>query len=84
MFAEMRKAVGIPKEIDILDHIHSLPSPEQDEAFGHIQAIERKAMAAQVPQPGLVTLMEYLDRSGIKKGICTRNFECVLPTSDER
>ena len=71
----MRSAVGIPKHIDILDYIYSLPGQKQDEAFAKIQDIERQAMAKQVPQPGLVALMEYLDRKGIKKAICTRNFE---------
>ena len=32
-------------------------------------------MEEQVPQAGLVSLLEYLDRKGIKKGICTRNFD---------
>lgn len=75
MFSEMRAAVDIPKELDILDHIHSLPDQQQAEAFAKIQSIERDAMAKQVPQAGLVSLMEYLDSKGIKKGICTRNFE---------
>lgn len=35
-------------------------------------------MASQKPQPGLVQLMDYLDGRGVPKGICTRNFECVL------
>lgn len=75
MFGEMRSAVGIPKSVDILDHIHSLSEPEQSEAFAKVQAIERQAMEKQVPQAGLVTLMEFLDRWGVRKGICTRNFE---------
>lgn len=79
MFQEMRQAVNIPADRDILDYVHSLAEREQTEAFAAIQAIERRAMAAQVPQPGLVTLMEYLDRKGIKKAICTRNFN--LPVS---
>lgn len=31
-------------------------------------------MAKQIPQAGMVTLLEHLDVNGIKKGICTRNF----------
>lgn len=77
MFGEMRDAVGIPKSIDILDYIHDLPEKEQQDAFAKIQKIERNAMSKQVPQAGLVSLMEYLDENNIKKGICTRNFECV-------
>lgn len=75
MFSEMRTAVGIPEHIDILDYIHSLPDKQQAEAFAKVQDIERRGMAQQVPQAGLVPLMEYLDGKQIKKGICTRNFE---------
>ena len=75
MFIEMRNAVQIPKDIDILDYIHSLPDKQQAEAFAKIEEIERRAMAEQVPQPGLVELMEYLDAKGVGKAICTRNFE---------
>lgn len=75
MFGEMRAALDIDKGTDILDHIYSLSPEEQEAAHGKIQAIERKAMAEQVPQAGLVTLMEFLDKHGVKKAICTRNFE---------
>ncbi|KAK4897112.1 hypothetical protein LTR27_005005 [Elasticomyces elasticus] len=78
MFTQMRQAVGITKDVDILDHIHSLSASEQENAFAKIQAIEREAMAAQVPQAGLVTLMEYLDERGVQKGICTRNFDAPV------
>ncbi|KAI0536962.1 HAD-like protein [Xylaria digitata] len=76
MFAQMRAVLGIPKSIDILTHISSLPTiPEQEEAMEAIRAIEREAMASQVAQPGLGTLMTYLQDQGIRKAICTRNFE---------
>lgn len=39
-----------------------------------IRDIERTAMANQIAQPGLVTLMTYLETRNIPKGICTRNF----------
>ncbi|KAI0445299.1 HAD-like protein [Xylaria telfairii] len=76
MFTEMRNVLGIPKSIDILTHIASLPTAaERDEAMGAIQAIERAAMASQEAQPGLSTLMTYLQEQGVRKAICTRNFE---------
>lgn len=89
MFAEMRSALGIEKPTDILDHIYSLPEGEQEKAQEKIRDIERTAMKSQQPQAGLVELMEYLDSRGIKKGICTRNFDApvthllttFLPTS---
>ncbi|KAL2175827.1 HAD-like domain-containing protein [Thermothelomyces heterothallicus CBS 202.75] len=76
MFAEMRSALGIPKSRDILEHIYSLPTEEeQHRAMELIRDIERRAMLHQVAQPGLTELMAYLDSRGIRKGICTRNFE---------
>ncbi|KAK5108696.1 hypothetical protein LTR62_008101 [Meristemomyces frigidus] len=75
MFGQMRSAVSIPKDEDILDYIHSLPDAEQKAAFEKIEAIEHEAMGKQVPQAGLVSLMEFLDRFKIPKSICTRNFD---------
>ena len=70
-----REALRISKQTDILDHMHSLPEPAQSEAQAKIRAIESAAMTSQEPQPGLVELMEYLETRGVRKGICTRNFD---------
>ena len=57
MFATMRTAVGIPRTSDILDHIYTLPTPEEQEAaMEKIRTIEREAMISQTPQPGLLPL----------------------------
>ena len=42
-----------------------------------IRAIEATAMLKQQPQAGLMELMSYLEFRGVRKGICTRNFEYV-------
>jgi phosphoglycolate phosphatase-like HAD superfamily hydrolase len=79
MFANMRAAVGIPRTSDILDHIYALPTPEEQEAaMEKIRAIEREAMTSQMPQPGLLLLMTYLERKQIPKAICTRNFDAPV------
>ena len=70
-----RAALGIPRTTDILNHVYSLPPLDQPAAMECIREIERAAMAKQVPQKGLVDLMDYLEARGVKKGICTRNFE---------
>ncbi|KAH6655648.1 haloacid dehalogenase-like hydrolase [Truncatella angustata] len=76
MFVEMRDVLGIPKSIDILDHIYSLsPASKQEEAMESIRAIERRNMSEQIAQPGLAALMAYLDSRSVRKGICTRNFD---------
>ncbi|GMF69414.1 unnamed protein product [Aspergillus oryzae] len=64
------------KDIDILHHISSLPTPEQQlEAADKIKAVEQEAMQTQEPQPGLVELMDYLHERGVKRALCTRNFD---------
>jgi phosphoglycolate phosphatase-like HAD superfamily hydrolase len=75
MFGEMRAALGIPKSIDVLLHIESLPAADQPQAIEAIRAIERRAMQTQTPSPGLAALMAYLDANAIPKAICTRNFD---------
>ncbi|KAI1121152.1 HAD-like protein [Nemania abortiva] len=76
MFTQMRSVLNIPKSIDILTHISSLPTaPERETAMESIRAIEREAMSSQVAQPGLGTLMTYLQERSVRKAICTRNFE---------
>ncbi len=69
MFGQMRSALGIPKSVDILVHIHSLPPDEQEPAMNKIRAIESAAMVSQTPQPGLSELMTYLETKGLPKGL---------------
>ncbi|KAK6361945.1 hypothetical protein TWF730_005651 [Orbilia blumenaviensis] len=88
MFAEMRRQLGITKKTDILDHVLGLPDvvpegategkSEQEIGFEKIRAVEREAMGQMKPQEGLVELMDYLDGKGIKKAICTRNFDAPV------
>lgn len=78
MFIEMRSALGIPPGTDILEHVSSLPVSEQESAMRKVHAAENSAMFTQVPQPGLVSLMEYLESKTIPKGICTRNVDAPV------
>jgi len=75
MFAEMRLAASIPTGSDILHHISALPSASRETAMTAIRAVETRAMARQVAQPGLQPLMAYLDARGVPKAILTRNFD---------
>lgn len=74
-FPDSSKALSIPKSTDILDHINSLSGAEHDAAHAKISDIERAAMKLQKPQPGLQELMRYLSSRGVRKAICTRNFD---------
>lgn len=75
MFGEMREALGIPKSIDILDHLNGLPPGKQEIEFDKVKQIERRAMRQQKPQPGLTELMQYLASRKVRRAICTRNFD---------
>lgn len=74
MFKQMRDALGIDKSKDILLSIEELPQSEQDDAHEKIRKIEREAMSSMEQQDGLSVLMKFLDSTGLKRGICTRNF----------
>ena len=73
----LRAALSISPKTDILDHIHSLPEPQQSEAQNSIRAIESEAMLSQEPQPGLGELIAYLESRNVRMALCTRNFEYV-------
>ena len=85
MFKDMRAALGIPKSVDILEHLDSLSETPDDEgdtassprsrAQEAIKNIEREAMGRQQPQPGLNELITYLAKKDIHAALCTRNFE---------
>lgn len=74
MFQEMRKALGIDKSKDILKSIEDLPESDQGSAHEKIRDIERRAMSRMMPQDGLSSLMKFLDKTSLHRGICTRNF----------
>ncbi|KAJ9422159.1 HAD-like domain-containing protein [Fusarium oxysporum] len=78
------RCLGITKTTDILEHIDTLPKPEQGTALESIRNIEREAMKTQTPQPGLMTLMAYLDANAIPKAICTRNFDVPVQNLMEK
>ena len=70
--------MGISKGVDILDHIYSLATEKQPGAMESVREVEREAMLKMVPQKGLIPLMEYLEKRGVRKAICTRNFQYAL------
>lgn len=74
MFGEMRKQVGVPDDVDILEHIESLETDEEKhEAENKLKAIEEKAMREQEPTPGLLNAFTKLYELKVKTSICTRN-----------
>ena len=61
MFAHMREALGIDDKIDILKHIDSLPTLEEQKlAHTKIEKVEEEAMNKMIAQEGLPGLMKVL------------------------
>ncbi|WP_369942966.1 HAD family hydrolase [Xanthomonas medicagonis] len=72
-FALIRRALGIPEQADILEHLAALPV-EQAAAkhawlFEHERALALQAVAA----PGAVALLRALRGAGCTLGVLTRN-----------
>lgn len=82
---QFRDALGIDRSIDILHHIRDLKTAdERAAAVMKVQDVERRAMLDQQPQPGLARLMDYLQSRGLRRALCTRNFEYVLSLSPKK
>lgn len=74
MFGEMRSQLGVPKGVDILVHLESLPTAEDKKiAELKLRMIEERAMNEQEPTKGLVNLFTKLNEYGVNTSICTRN-----------
>lgn len=75
MFGEMRRQLGVPKGVDILDHVASIPTEEgRMVAQSKLRTIEEKAMREQEPTKGLKNVFTKLSEYGVHTSICTRNF----------
>ncbi|MCL7461922.1 HAD family hydrolase [Pseudomonas sp. NW5] len=72
-FAEIRRALAIPAEADILAHLASLPEPEAARCHAWLLEHERALAEAAQPAPGAVALVRDLHARGVRLGILTRN-----------
>ena len=71
-FAEIRRALAIPAEADILAHLASLPEPEAARCHAWLLEHERALAEAAQPAPGAVALVRDLHARGVRLGILTR------------
>ncbi|PNW85570.1 hypothetical protein CHLRE_03g193000v5 [Chlamydomonas reinhardtii] len=73
-FAEMRRRVGLTPEMgDILDTINQWPEERRAQAYATIAEIEEQALKDMSVMPGAHELCAFLDRSGLPRGLITRN-----------
>ncbi len=82
-FSVIRHALGVPKGTDILGYLASLSQEEAQPLHDRLHEIESGLLERIEPAPGLIRLMESLQRRGYRLGILTRNTrEIALRTLD--
>lgn len=72
-FAAIRRALGIPAEDDILQHLAALPAAERAAKHAWLLEHERDVALASRAAPGAVALVQALRARGCRLGILTRN-----------
>jgi len=73
-FPRLKKEIGCPPDVPVLEFIEGLPVPRQQERF--LSVLEQFEMAAAVrsePNPGAEDLIAYLRARKIGVGLITRN-----------
>ena len=72
-FALIRRALDIPAEADILQHLAALPPLRAAEGHAWLMEHEHALAVAATPAPGAVDLVRTLHAEGCRLGILTRN-----------
>jgi hydrogenase expression/formation protein HypE len=73
-FSRLRALLGCPPGVPVLEYIDALPDPgARAEAHRRLDAFEREAARASVPNDGAEDLVRDLVRAGIGRAILTRN-----------
>ena len=72
-FDALRRELGVPDRIPILEHLASLPVARAEPLRRRLDAIETAACDRAMPRPGAATLLAWLRRSGSRVGIVSRN-----------
>lgn len=72
-FDEIRKALDIPNDQDILDFLDSLPQEEAQKKHLLLEKIEIDLASQAIPMKGLKKLMEVLASKNATMGVLTRN-----------
>lgn len=82
-FSIIRNALGVPEGTDILGYLASLDDSKGQPLQNKLNDIETGLLERIEPAPGLIPLIETLNRRGARIGILTRNTrEIALKTID--
>lgn len=72
-FDEIRAALEIPNDQDILAYLESLPREEAEKRHRLLEKIEVELASKAIPMKGLKELMTVLEGKNVSLGILTRN-----------
>ena len=73
-FSVIKKTLGCPNEIPILEFIESIPDRrEKAQAFTELDRFESRGAAASRPNPGAEDLISAIRSKGLPMGLVTRN-----------
>jgi HAD superfamily hydrolase (TIGR01509 family) len=76
-FDEMRRELEFPEGVPLLEHIELLAKTEPQERIDHYMKVihkhEERGGLASVPMPGAADFLNFLDSSGLRKAVLTRN-----------
>jgi len=69
----LRRRVGVPEGMPIMEHIDSLPGPERERAEGAVEAAETEAAEGAELNPGAAGLIQGLRAHPIQLALVTNN-----------
>jgi HAD superfamily hydrolase (TIGR01549 family) len=72
-FDAIRRELGVPDHLPILEHLASLPAARAGPLRRRLDAIETAACDRATPRPGAAVLLAWLHRCGNRLGIVSRN-----------
>jgi HAD superfamily hydrolase (TIGR01509 family) len=72
-FVLIRRELGMPAEVDILQYLAALPQAQAQAKHAWLLAHERELAQAARPAPGALALLRQLHADGCQLGLLTRN-----------
>lgn len=74
-FKKMRRDLGCPDGVSIVEYIEALETGERAKAVAYVEAIEAENAEKAERNHGVEELFHFLEASGIRRGLLTRNTE---------
>ena len=80
-FDKIRRQLGIPEGLPILEAIEKMPQDQASSMHSELHRLEMEIAEHSQPQPGAAEFLSSLQENGCKLGILTRNAEDIAHTT---